>query len=131
MLFYLLFALSVGFMAVALHLWDKKGMDAWENWAFGSMFVNMLGGVFLLMASVTARPESNKLAERHVELSRLAAALPSIRKYSELEYANLVQEIYKMNDSIEWAKENNNSPWFDWFINDKLPTLPKIEIPKE
>jgi hypothetical protein len=118
-------------MAVALHLWDKKGIRAWENWAIGSVFVNLFGGLILLMVSLGERTTSDSMVNRHPELTNMAVALPAIRKHSELEYAKLVQEIYDMNKAIDSAKENNHSPWFDWFINDKLPTLPKIEIPKE
>jgi hypothetical protein len=131
MLFFVTLAIAIGFCWLAWYLTDKKGMKGWENPAMIGSIITGIGAVLLISASVGIRGDSDSKVKRHGVLQALAPSLLSIRKHSDLEYAKLVQEIHGMNDEIQYAIDNNNSDWYGIFINDKLPTLPKIEIPKD
>lgn len=121
MFFIILLALAAATAAFWKH-------DDNSNWTCAGMVVTGIYAFMLLFMFIGIRTESDTRVSRHPELQALAKALPEIHKASPVEYAKLVQEIGVINKDIDDAKENNCSVWFDWFINDKLVTLPKIEI---
>ncbi len=118
-------------IAVGVYSWQKHKKDGgavWENVCMTSIMLSALGGLMLIFVHADQRGKTDRAVERHPELLVISKALPAIREASPVEYAKYVTEIDELNKLIDSAKGSSCSNWFDWFVNDKLESLPKIEI---
>lgn len=124
MLFLILFAvmMAAGFVII----WKTEEFS--NVWNFLGMLLLVFGVLAFAGACIMLPIQQNNTACAVDEYNAIKATIAKARESGTTEERSTVAEVLvKVNTSLAEAQHNNESLWFDWYINDDLVILPPLE----
>jgi hypothetical protein len=124
MLFLILFAITT----IAGFIITRKTEESLNVWNLLGALLLVLGVLAFAGACIMLPIQQNNTACAVDEYNATKATIAKARESGTTEERSTVAEVLvKVNTSLAEAQHNNESLWFDWYINDDLVILPPLE----